>query len=224
MKEYADNITLTGPGTPERIDKYLSGSLPEFSRSHIQKMIKDGNVCVSGKPVRPNYRVQAGEKICVRIPEPEAADILPEDIPLDILYEDEDILVINKPKGMVVHPAPGHTGGTVVNAVLYHCGEDLSGINGEIRPGIVHRIDMDTTGSLVICKNDRAHILLAEQLKNHSITRIYHAIVYGNIKEDVGTVDAPISRHPKERKKMSTHGVNSRPAVTHYRVLERFGQ
>ena len=161
--------------------------------------------------------------IQIRIPESEPLDILPEDIPLDILYEDSDILIVNKPKGMVVHPSPGHYTHTLVNAVLYHCGGNLSGINGVIRPGIVHRIDMNTTGSLLICKNDRAHQILAEQLKEHSITRRYHAIVHGNIKEDSGTVDAPIGRHPADRKKMSTKSQHGRHAVTHYRVLERFG-
>lgn len=159
----------------------------------------------------------------LQIPELEVPDILPEEIPLDILYEDTDLLVVNKPKGMVVHPAPGHYTGTLVNALMYHCRENLSGINGVMRPGIVHRIDMDTTGSLLVCKNDRAHQILAEQLKDHSITRRYEAIVHGNLKEDTGTVNAPIGRHPTDRKKMSVHAPHGREAVTHYRVLERFG-
>lgn len=207
----------------ERIDLFLSGKMENLSRSYIQKLIKDGNLSVNGAAVKPNYKVARGDSICVRIPGPEVLDVLPENIPLDILYEDDDILVVNKPKGMVVHPAPGHSSHTLVNAVLYHCGNELSGINGVIRPGIVHRIDKDTTGSLVICKNDRAHQILAEQLKEHSITRKYHAIVHGNFREDSGTVNASIGRHPTDRKKMSTKSSSGRPAVTHYRVLERFG-
>ena len=207
----------------ERIDRFLSGKMQEFSRSYIQKLLKEGAVSVNGASVKPNYKTGAGDQICIRIPEPEVLDVLPEEIPLDILYEDEDILVINKPKGMVVHPSPGHSSHTLVNAVLYHCKGQLSGINGVIRPGIVHRIDMDTTGSLLVCKNDRAHQILADQLKQHSITRRYQAIVYGNFREEEGTVDAPIGRHPTDRKKMSTRSASGRPAVTHYRVLERFG-
>lgn len=207
----------------ERIDRFLAEQMKELSRSYIQKLLKDGAVSVNGTSVKQNYKLSAGDHIVVRVPEPEALDILPEDIPLDILYEDDDILVVNKPKGMVVHPSPGHYSHTLVNAVLYHCQGHLSGINGVIRPGIVHRIDMDTTGSLLICKNDRAHQILAEQLKEHSITRRYHAVVYGNFKEEQGTVNAPIGRHPVERKKMSTRSSSPRPAVTHYRVLERFG-
>lgn len=207
----------------ERIDRFLAEQMKELSRSYIQKLLKDGAVRVNGASVKQNYRTSSGDHIVVRVPEPEALDILPEDIPLDILYEDDDILVVNKPKGMVVHPSPGHYSHTLVNAVLYHCQGHLSGINGVIRPGIVHRIDMDTTGSLLVCKNDRAHQILAEQLKDHSITRRYHAVVYGNFKEEQGTVNAPIGRHPVERKKMSTRSSSPRPAVTHYRVLERFG-
>ena len=164
-----------------------------------------------------------GDQIDVEVPDPEPLDIAAENIPLDILYEDEDILIVNKPKGMVVHPSPGHPDHTLVNAILYHCGEHLSGINGVIRPGIVHRIDMNTTGSLLICKNDHAHQILAEQLKEHSITRRYHAIVHGSLKADTGTVNASIGRHPTDRKKMSTKALNGRHAVTHYRVLERLG-
>lgn len=207
----------------ERIDKFLSCRLEEVSRSYIQKLIKEGHVSVNGKPVKANYKLGAGDEISVEIPEAKEPDILPEDIPLDILYEDQDILVVNKPKGMVVHPAAGHYGGTLVNALMYHCKDSLSGINGVMRPGIVHRIDMDTTGSLLVCKNDEAHRILAEQLKEHTIRREYHAIVYGNIKEDTGTVDAPIGRHPTDRKKMSINHKNGKQAVTHYEVLERFG-
>lgn len=207
----------------ERIDKFLSCRLEEASRSYIQKLIKEGHVSVNGKPVKANYKLGAGDEISVEIPEAKEPDILPEDIPLDILYEDQDILVVNKPKGMVVHPAAGHYSGTLVNALMYHCKDSLSGINGVMRPGIVHRIDMDTTGSLLVCKNDEAHRILAEQLKEHTIRREYHAIVYGNIKEDTGTVDAPIGRHPTDRKKMSINHKNGKQAVTHYEVLERFG-
>lgn len=206
-----------------RLDKFLTEKLPEMSRSHIQKLIRDGNVTVNEKTVKANYKVSLGEIVEIDIPEPECLDIVPENIPLDILYEDDDILVVNKPKGMVVHPAPGHYSGTLVNAIIFHCKENLSGINGVLRPGIVHRIDMNTTGSLLICKNDKSHRFLAEQLKEHSITRKYHAIVYGNLKEDSGTIASPIGRHPVERKKMSTKAKNGRPAVTHYQVLERFG-
>lgn len=207
----------------ERIDKFLSCRLEEVSRSYIQKLIKEGHVSVNGKSVKANYKLGAGDEISVEIPEAKEPDILPEDIPLDILYEDQDILVVNKPKGMVVHPAAGHYSGTLVNALMYHCKDSLSGINGVMRPGIVHRIDMDTTGSLLVCKNDEAHRILAEQLKEHTIRREYHAIVYGNIKEDTGTVDAPIGRHPTDRKKMSINHKNGKRAVTHYEVLERFG-
>lgn len=207
----------------ERIDRFLSRKIDDLSRSYLQKLIKEGNLSVNGAAVKSNYKVCSGDRIYVRLPEPEVLDILPEEIPLDILYEDNDILVVNKPKGMVVHPAPGHSSHTLVNAVLYHCQGQLSGINGVIRPGIVHRIDMDTTGSLLVCKNDRAHQILAEQLKEHSITRKYHAVVYGNFKENEGTVNAPIGRHPVDRKKMSTKSSGGRPAVTHYKVLERFG-
>ena len=209
--------------TNERIDKFLSVQMEELSRSYVQKLIKDGNVKVDGKAVKANYKLSYDEWIQVTIPDLTAPDIVPENIPLDILYEDEDILIVNKPKGMVVHPAAGHYSGTLVNALMYYCGNCLSGINGIMRPGIVHRIDMDTTGSLLVCKNDFAHQNLAEQLKVHSIKRVYHAIVHGNIKEDSGTINEPIGRHPTERKKMCVNHQNGREAVTHYKVLERFG-
>ena len=208
----------------ERNDKYLSEQLEDMTRSHIQKLIKENMVRVNGMAVKSNFKLSASDQIEVEIPELKEPDILPENIPLDILYEDQDILVVNKPKGMVVHPAPGHYTGTLVNAIMYHCKDNLSGINGVMRPGIVHRIDMDTTGSLLICKNDRAHQALAEQLKEHSITRKYHAIVHGRLKEDEGTIDKPIGRHPIDRKKMSVHCTNGREAITHYRVLKRFQQ
>lgn len=208
----------------ERIDKYLTGILPDSSRSFVQKLLKDGGILVDGKAVKPNFKLSGGEELEITIPRKEEPDILPEEIPLDILYEDHDLIVINKPKGMVVHPAAGHYTGTLVNALMYHCKDDLSGINGVMRPGIVHRIDQNTTGSLVVCKNDFSHNHIAAQLKEHSITRKYRAIVHGNLKEDTGTVDAPIGRHPIERKKMAVDVRNGRPAVTHYRVLKRFGQ
>ena len=207
----------------ERIDRYLADNFEDKSRSYLQKLIKDGQVKVNGKPVKSNYRLVFDDRVEIYMPEVKEPDIEPENIPLDILYEDKDVLLVNKPKQMVVHPAPGHYSGTLVNAIMYHCGNDLSGINGVMRPGIVHRIDMDTTGSLVVCKNDMAHQSLSEQLKEHSINRIYEAIVHGNLKQDEGTVNAPIGRHPTDRKKMSIHAKNGREAVTHYKVLERFG-
>lgn len=207
----------------ERIDKFLSEEYEDRSRSFLQKLIKDKYVKVNEKPVKASYRLVLGDRVEITLPALEEPEIAAEDIPLDILYEDKDIIIVNKPKQMVVHPAPGHYTGTLVNALLFHCKEDLSGINGTIRPGIVHRIDMDTTGSLVICKNDSAHQSLSRQLKEHSITRVYEAVVHGNIKEDKGTVNTPIGRHPTERKKMSTHSKHGREAVTHYEVLKRFG-
>jgi 23S rRNA pseudouridine1911/1915/1917 synthase len=203
-----------------RIDRYLSEYYTDFSRSYLQKLLKDGGVLVDGKIVKSNYKVSSGERILMEIPEAVEPKILPEEIALDILYEDADIILVNKPKGMVVHPAAGHDSGTLVNALLAHCG-DLSGINGVLRPGIVHRIDRDTTGVLVACKNDTAHNAIAEQLKVHSITRVYFAIVHGRISEDEGTIDAPIGRHPTDRKKMSINEKNGKPAVTHYHVLQR---
>lgn len=205
-----------------RIDKYLSDMPDGYSRSFLQRLIKEKHIKVNDKPVKSSYRLVLGDRIEITLPEPESLQIDAEDIPLDILYEDEHIIIINKPKQMVVHPAPGHYSGTLVNALLYHCNGELSGINGTMRPGIVHRIDMDTTGSLVICKNDVAHQSLSEQLKDHSIHRVYEAIACGNFKEDSGTVNAPIGRHPIDRKKMSIHAKNGREAITHYRVLEHF--
>lgn len=210
--------------TGERIDKFLAAQMDSVSRSYLQKLIREGMVKVGNTPVKSNYKVTADDEITVEMPELTEPDILPENIPLDILYEDNDILVVNKPKGMVVHPAAGHYSGTLVNAVMYHCKGNLSGINGIMRPGIVHRIDMDTTGSLLVCKNDTAHQIMAERLKNHDLNRIYHAIVHGVIREDSGTIDAPIGRHPTDRKKMSINYKNGRSAVTHYEVLERFGE
>lgn len=208
----------------ERLDKYLtdiySGDI--FSRSFFQKLIRDGQVSVNGKPQKANYRTAPGDVISLTVPEAKETPILPEDIPLDILYEDDDVLIVNKPKGMVVHPSAGHYSGTLVNAVLYHCKDSLSGINGEIRPGIVHRIDMDTTGALIVCKNDTAHTFIAEQIKEHSVTRRYRGIVNGYVKADSGIINAPIGRHPTDRKRMAVNERNGKPAVTHYRVLSRF--
>lgn len=208
----------------ERLDKYLSDIYADdtFSRSFFQKLIKDGQVSVNGKPQKANYRMAPGDVVSLTVPEAKETPILPENIPLDILYEDEDVLIVNKPKRMVVHPSAGHYSGTLVNAVLYHCKDSLSGINGEIRPGIVHRIDMDTTGALIVCKNDTAHTFIAEQIKEHSVTRRYRGIVNGYVKEDSGMINAPIGRHPTDRKRMAVNERNGKPAVTHYRVLSRF--
>ncbi len=207
----------------ERVDKFLAQIYTDLSRTFFQKLIASGNICIQYKIANKNSaRVETGEIVTVKIPKAKSVDIVPENIPLDILYEDDDLLIINKPKGMVVHPSPGHLRGTLVNAVMYHCGDSLSGINGEIRPGIVHRIDMDTTGSLIVCKNDAAHMDIAEQIKEHSVNRVYRGIVCGVITGD-GTVDAPVGRHPTQRKKMAvvdaSHG---KKAVTHYKVLRNF--
>lgn len=206
----------------ERIDKYLAGELCDYSRSFLQKQLKDGNVTVNGKSIKSSYLLCEEDEISVLIPDNKEPDILPEEIPLSILYEDEQLLVIDKPKGMVVHPSAGHYTGTLVNALLYHCRGNLSGINGVLRPGIVHRIDKDTTGALLVCKTDLAHKDLALQLKEHTITRRYRAIVHGCIKEEEGTVEGPIGRHPTDRKKMAMNPKNGKPAVTHYQVLQRF--
>lgn len=206
----------------ERVDRFLSGMLEEKSRSYLQKIIKEGKVLVNGKAVKASYRMEVQDEVMVDLPELLEPEILAEDIPLEILYEDKDLLFVNKPKGMVVHPSFGHYTQTLVNAVMYHCKDELSGINGILRPGIVHRIDKDTTGVLVICKNDAAHRKVAEQLKVHSITRKYEAIVTGVLKEDEGVIDAPIGRHLTERKKMAAGVKNGKDARTHYRVLQRF--
>ena len=206
----------------ERIDKCLALLIDSLSRSFIQKLIRDGNVRVNGVAARASYRVRLEDRLEFELPETVEPEIEPENIPLDILYEDKDVIVVNKPKGMVVHPAAGHYSGTLVNALMCHCGNGLSGINGVMRPGIVHRIDMDTTGSVIVCKNDAAHSSVAEQLKEHTVTRRYEAICYGVLREDEGTVDRPIGRHPTERKKMAVNERNGKRAVTHYRVLKRF--
>lgn len=221
-KQYEILINESDAGV--RIDSLIAQHLPEYTRSYIQKLIKEGNILVNDGNVKANYKCKQQDHITVLIPPLEEIDIKPEPMDLDIVYEDEDILIINKAKGMVVHPSAGHWTGTLVNGLMYHCKDRLSGINGELRPGIVHRIDRDTTGLLMVCKNDIAHRDLAAQLKEHSITRRYIALVRDNIVEDEGTVDAPIGRHKTERKKMAINYANGKHAVTHYRVLERFGQ
>ena len=206
-----------------RLDVVLSLVIEEASRSHLQKLIEAGEVLINGQVISSKkYKVKKGDAVSISIPEPVHLDVLPENIPIDIVYEDEDVLVVNKPKGMVVHPAAGNYTGTLVNAILYHC-KTLSSINGVIRPGIVHRIDKDTSGLLMIAKNDAAHRSLAEQLACHSITRAYRAVVYHNFPEDDGTINAPIGRDPKNRLKMAVTQLNSKEAVTHYKVLQRFG-
>ena len=227
MKHF--EFTVTDEYAGERIDKCISELYEDFSRSYIQKLIKDNLVFVAvkkedsklSKSVKGSYILKEGNFVFFDTKESIIPDIVPEDIPLDILYEDSDVLVVNKPKGMVVHPAPGHYSNTLVNAVMFHV-KDLSGINGVLRPGIVHRIDMNTTGSLIICKNDKAHIDIAGQLKEHSINRLYRAIVHGVINEDEGTVNKPIGRNEKDRKKMACNVANSKNAITHYKVLKRF--
>lgn len=205
-----------------RIDKYLAEYFEDLTRNHIQKLLNEELVTVNGKPVKASFKISDGSLIEVTVPDAVEPDIMPEDLNLDIMYEDNDIIIVNKPKGMVVHPAPGHYSGTLVNGLLYHCRGNLSGINGKLRPGIVHRIDMDTTGLIVACKNDYAHNFIAEQLKIHSSTRKYQAICYNSIKEKEGTVDAPIGRHPTDRKSMAINRKNGKNAVTHYRVINNY--
>lgn len=206
-----------------RVDKLLADSMDGFTRSGIQHLLSEGNVTCGAKPITKNYKCREGDEIKVFVPDAKPLDVEAQDIPLDIVYEDEYLLVVNKPKGMVVHPANGNYDGTLVNALMHHCGDSLSGINGVIRPGIVHRIDKDTSGLLIVAKTDAAHIGLAEQIKEHSFTRAYEAVVYGNIKDDEGTICQPIGRNPKDRKKMAVVYTNSKPATTHYKVLQRFG-
>lgn len=215
-------LYVTEEAEGDRIDRFLADRCEDLSRSFLQKLFKSGEILVDGRPVKASYRVSEGEEAVFEMPEAVLPEITAEDIPLDILYEDEDVIVVNKPKGMVVHPAAGHYTGTLVNALMYHCREDLSGINGVLRPGIVHRIDMDTTGAIIACKNDLAHASIAAQLKEHTITRRYEAIVCGVLKDDTGTIDAPIGRSQKDRKKMAVLASGGREAVTHYRVLNRF--
>lgn len=203
-----------------RADAFLADKL-HITRSHVEKIIEGGNVLLFGKPINKSFKLKLGDKLLVSIPDAEPLDILPENIPLDIVYEDNSLLVVNKPKGMVVHPAPGNYTGTLVNALLYHCKDSLSGINGVMRPGIVHRIDKDTSGLLMVAKNDIAHNFLAEQIKEHSFTREYEAVVHGIIKQESGTINAPIGRHPVKRKQMAVTAENSKEAVTHYSVISR---
>ena len=204
------SFTITEELEGERIDKCLSVLIDSLSRSFIQKLIKDEAVFVNGKAVKANYKVKTDDEVLFELPDIAQPDIEPENIPLDILYEDEDVIVVNKPKGMVVHPAAGHYSGTLVNALMYHCKDSLSGINGVMRPGIVHRIDMNTTGSIIACKNDVAHESIAAQLKEHSIKRAYHAIVHGVLKDDEGIINKPIGRHPVDRKKMAVNDKNGK--------------
>ncbi len=215
-------FVITSEDSGERIDKIISSNTEGLSRSAVQKLIDDGNVSVNSIVITKNYKVKAGDKIALVIPRPKELEIAAENIPLDIRYEDSDLLVVNKKKGMVVHPAAGNYDGTLVNALLYHCKDSLSGINGVIRPGIVHRIDKDTSGLLIVAKNDFAHINLAEQIKAHTFTREYQSVVYGKFKNDEGTVDAPIGRHPVDRKKMTVTAKNSKNATTHYKVLKQY--
>ena len=206
----------------QRLDKFLSEQMPDFTRSAIQKLLENGHVTVNGTPVKKNQKTIAGAAYTVDVPPAEAVEIQPEAISLDIAYEDADLIVINKPKDLVVHPAAGHWDGTLVNALLYHCGDSLSGINGKLRPGIVHRIDKDTSGLILAAKNDFAHQKLAAQLADHTMHRTYECIVCGNIRQDEGTIDAPIGRHPQDRKKMAVTAANGKPAITHYKVLARY--
>lgn len=208
----------------ERIDKCLHELITSLSRTYIQKLLSEGNITVNNRAVKSNYKVKAEDEIKVVLPPAIAPDILPEDIPLIVLYEDDDLIVIDKPKGMVVHPAAGHYSGTLVNALLFHCKGQLSGINGVLRPGIVHRIDKDTTGSVIVCKNDFAHASIAQQLKDHTIVRRYHAIVTGSLKDEEGTIHTMIGRHQKDRKKMAVVTSGGKDAITHYRVLKRFAK
>lgn len=219
-EQYTVVVDAENVGT--RLDKILSQSL-DLTRSAVQKCIDEGNVFVNDNEISKNYKCKLGDKIIITVPDAKPMEAKAENIPLDIVYEDDDLLVVNKPKGMVVHPANGNWEGTLVNALLYHCGDSLSGINGVIRPGIVHRIDKDTSGLLIVAKNDMAHLGLAEQIKEHSFSRAYEAVVYGNIKEDSGTINAPIGRNPKDRKKMAVVMKNSKPATTHFEVINRYG-
>jgi len=215
-------IELTAAESGARIDAWLTTMIAGLTRSAAQRLLADGLVTLKGSPVKKNYKVSAGDSFLVEIPEAVEVPLIPQNIPLDIVFEDEDVVVVNKPRGMVVHPAPGHPDGTLVNALLYHCGDTLSGVGGEKRPGIVHRIDKDTSGLLIVAKNDAAHLALSAQLADRSLSRVYRAVVAGNLRDDSGTVDAPIGRHPNDRKKMAVTNVHSRNAVTHWNVLERY--
>jgi len=206
----------------ERVDQFLAREVPDLTRSGAQRLLEEGLVLCGGAPVKKNRKTAPGEVYEVSLPDPTPVDVLPQDIPLSVVYEDEDVIVVDKPVGLVVHPAPGHPDGTLVNALLYHCGNSLSGINGQLRPGIVHRIDRDTSGLIIAAKNDAAHLSLAAQLQDHSLYREYHAVAVGGFREDAGTVDAPIARHPVDRKRMAVNGKDGREAVTHWEVLRRY--
>lgn len=219
----ADNYTFVVKNAGVRIDRFLTDNIPEITRSAVQKIIDEANVTVNGEVVPKKYKCRVGDNVDVTVPDAKPLEAVGQNIPIDIVYEDEHLLVVNKPKGMVVHPANGNPDGTLVNALLYHCGDSLSGINGVIRPGIVHRIDKDTSGLLIVAKSDKAHIGLAQQIKDHSFSRAYEAVVYGNIKEDSGTVCQPIGRDIKDRKRMAVTMKNSKPATTHYEVIKRYG-
>ena len=214
-------LTLRADRSGERADQLLARQIEGLTRSAAQRLLEQGRVSCRGAVLKKNGRPEAGDELTVELPEPEPADVLPQDIPLDVVYEDADVIVVNKPVGLVVHPAPGHPDGTLVNALLYHCGDSLSGINGELRPGIVHRIDRDTSGLIIAAKNDAAHLSLAAQLEDHTLSRVYECLAQGNLREDEGTIDAPIGRSPKDRKKMAVVA-GGRRAVTHYRVLGRY--
>ena len=216
-----DLLQITAEESGERIDALLAHMLPQLSRSAAQRLLEEGRVLLRGAPVRKNYRCAAGDCFLLSLPEAEEVPLLPQDIPLDVVYEDGDVIVLNKPKGLVVHPAPGHWSGTLVNGLMYHCRDSLSGINGVLRPGIVHRIDMDTSGLLIVAKNDFAHQALSGQLADRSLSRIYEAVVRGNLREDAGTVSKPIGRHPTDRKRMAVLP-GGRPAMTHWEVLARY--
>ena len=212
-------LTLTADRAGERLDAFLARVVPDLTRSAAQRLLEEGNVTLSGRPGKKNDRTAPGDSLEVVLPDPEPVDVRPQNIPLDVVYEDGDVIVVNKPVGMVVHPAPGHPDGTLVNALLHHCGDSLSGINGQLRPGIVHRIDRDTSGLIIAAKSDAAHLSLAAQLQDHTLYREYEAVCVGTLREDAGTVDAPIGRHPVDRKKMAVDPKNGRPAVTHWAVI-----
>lgn len=215
-------ICITAEESGERIDALLARTLPSLSRSQVQKLLEQGMVTMNGRALKKNFRCSAGECYELLLPEPDDLPLIPQNIPLDVVYEDEDLIVVNKPRGLVVHPAPGHPDGTLVNALLYHCGDSLSGIGGQRRPGIVHRIDKDTSGLLIVAKNDFAHQGLSAQLADHSLCREYEALVRGNFKQDSGTIDKPIGRHPIDRKRMAVTDKNSKPAVTHWQLLASY--
>ncbi len=217
-----NTYTVTAKESGDRIDALLAREIEDITRSQAARIIEEGGVTLRCAPIKKNHKVTAGEVFVVEIPEPEETALIPEDIPLDVVFEDDELIIVNKPKGMVVHPAPGHSSGTLVNALLYHCGDSLSGVGGEKRPGIVHRIDMDTSGLIIAAKNDYAHRFLAGQLADHSLSRTYEAVVLGRLRDDSGTIDAPIGRHPTDRKRMAVTDRNSRNAVTHYEVIARY--